>query len=83
MLGDPKQPCVYLLANERNGTLYAGVTSHIASVLIGNSADPPLLLVIPAKAGIHGGVDPGLRLAKAGMTIKVVRKNGAGRGSSN
>jgi len=23
--------------------------------------DPYLLLVIPAKAGIHGGVDPGLR----------------------
>lgn len=30
MLGDPKQPCVYLLASERNGTLYAGVTSDIA-----------------------------------------------------
>ena len=27
---DPKRPCVYLLANERNGTLYAGVTSDIA-----------------------------------------------------
>jgi len=29
MLGDPKQPCVYLLASERNGTIYAGVTSDI------------------------------------------------------
>ncbi len=24
-----KQPCVYLLANRRNGTLYAGVTSSL------------------------------------------------------
>lgn len=24
-----KQPCVYLLANKRNGTLYAGVTSNL------------------------------------------------------
>jgi putative endonuclease len=24
-----KQPCVYLLASQRNGTLYAGVTSDI------------------------------------------------------
>ena len=24
-----KQPCVYLLANQRNGTLYIGVTSDI------------------------------------------------------
>ena len=30
MLGDPKRPCVYLLASERNGTLYAGATSDIA-----------------------------------------------------
>jgi putative endonuclease len=30
MFGDPKQPCVYILASERNGTLYAGVTSDIA-----------------------------------------------------
>jgi putative endonuclease len=30
MLSDPKQPCVYLLASERNATLYAGVTSDIA-----------------------------------------------------
>jgi len=25
----PKQPCVYLLASRRNGTLYAGVTSDL------------------------------------------------------
>lgn len=25
-----KRPCVYILASERNGTLYAGVTSDIA-----------------------------------------------------
>jgi len=30
MLGDPKRPCVYILASERDGTLYAGVTSDIA-----------------------------------------------------
>jgi putative endonuclease len=30
MFGDPKQPCGYILASERNGTLYAGVTSDIA-----------------------------------------------------
>ena len=30
MDSDPKQPCVYILASERNGTLYAGVTSDIA-----------------------------------------------------
>ncbi len=25
----PKQPCVYMLANKRNGTLYIGVTSDL------------------------------------------------------
>jgi putative endonuclease len=30
MDSDPKQPGVYLLASERNGTLYAGVTSNLA-----------------------------------------------------
>jgi predicted GIY-YIG superfamily endonuclease len=24
-----KQPCVYIMANKRNGTLYAGVTSNL------------------------------------------------------
>ncbi len=24
-----KQPCVYILTNKRNGTLYIGVTSHL------------------------------------------------------
>jgi putative endonuclease len=24
-----KQPCVYIMANKRNGTLYAGVTSYL------------------------------------------------------
>lgn len=24
-----KQPCVYILASKRNGTLYVGVTSHL------------------------------------------------------
>lgn len=26
-----KQPCVYILASKRNGTLYIGVTSNLAS----------------------------------------------------
>src|SRR5437763_108377 len=30
MDSDQKRPCVYILASERNGTLYAGVTSDIA-----------------------------------------------------
>ena len=30
MLSEPKRPCVYILASERNGTLYTGVTSDIA-----------------------------------------------------
>ena len=25
----PKQPCVYILASKRNGTLYIGVTSDL------------------------------------------------------
>jgi len=25
----PKQPCVYILASQRNGTLYVGVTSNL------------------------------------------------------
>jgi len=27
---DSKQPCVYILASQRNGTLYVGVTSNLA-----------------------------------------------------
>ena len=26
----PRAPCVYMMANKRNGTLYAGVTSNLA-----------------------------------------------------
>ena len=26
---EPRQPCVYLLASSRNGTLYVGVTSNL------------------------------------------------------
>ncbi|HEX7129112.1 MAG TPA: GIY-YIG nuclease family protein [Rhodanobacteraceae bacterium] len=29
MATSPKQPCVYILANRRNGTLYIGVTSDL------------------------------------------------------
>ena len=27
--GEPRRPCVYILASQRNGTLYAGVTSNL------------------------------------------------------
>jgi len=30
MFGESKQPCVYILASRRNGTLYTGVTSDVA-----------------------------------------------------
>ena len=30
MMGGPKRPCVYILASERNGTLYTGVTGDLA-----------------------------------------------------
>lgn len=29
MLSTPKQPCVYILTRQRNGTLYIGVTSNL------------------------------------------------------
>src|SRR3954471_5724988 len=30
MIGQPKRPCVYILASRRNGTLYVGVTADLA-----------------------------------------------------
>src|SRR5438445_103381 len=30
MLGDPKRPCIYILASDLNGTLYVGVTGDLA-----------------------------------------------------
>ena len=44
---EPKQPCVYILASDRNGTLYVGVTSnltqrvwqHKSNVILGFTRD--------------------------------------------
>jgi putative endonuclease len=30
----PREPCVYILANRRQGTLYTGVTSHLADRIL-------------------------------------------------
>jgi putative endonuclease len=34
-----KRPCVYILASERNGTLYIGVTSDLATRIWSHKAD--------------------------------------------
>jgi len=48
--------------SHQRATIIRGRTARFASnVLIWSSSDPLLPLVIPAKAGIHGGVDPGFR----------------------
>ena len=43
-----KHPCVYILANKRNGTLYVGVTSNLVQRVCQHA-------VIPAKASIQKG----------------------------
>ncbi|MBI3291369.1 MAG: GIY-YIG nuclease family protein [Elusimicrobia bacterium] len=35
----PKQPCVYILASRRNGTLYVGVTSDLAKRITEHQTD--------------------------------------------
>jgi len=35
----PKQPCVYILASRRNGTLYVGVTSDLAKRIWEHKSD--------------------------------------------
>jgi putative endonuclease len=35
----PKQPCVYILASRRNGTLYVGVTSNLAKRIWEHKSD--------------------------------------------
>ena len=34
-----KQPCVYILASKRNGTLYAGVTSNLVQRILQHKYD--------------------------------------------
>ncbi|MEG3618915.1 GIY-YIG nuclease family protein [Magnetovibrio sp. PR-2] len=34
-----KQPCVYILTNKRNGTLYVGVTSNLAKRISEHKSD--------------------------------------------
>ena len=44
-----KNPCVYILANQRNGTIYIGVTSNLAARVWQHKND-----VIPGFTSTHG-----------------------------
>ncbi len=46
-----KQPCVYLLASKRNGTLYVGVTSDLVKRVWEHKND--LVEGFTAKYGVH------------------------------
>ena len=46
-----KQPCVYLLAGKRNGTLYVGVTSDLVKRVWEHKND--LVEGFTAKYGVH------------------------------
>jgi len=46
-----KQPCVYILASERNGTLYIGVTSDLARRISDHRADA--MDGFTQKYGVH------------------------------
>ena len=47
----PKQPCVYFLASQRNGVLYTGVTSDLASRVSMHKQD--LLEGFTKRYGVH------------------------------
>jgi len=46
-----KQPCVYLLASKRNGTLYVGVTSNLVQRIWQHKND--LLEVFTRRYSVH------------------------------
>ena len=46
-----KQPCVYMMASVRNGTLYAGVTSDLITRVSQHRAD--LIEGFTKKYGVH------------------------------
>ena len=46
-----KQPCVYLLASQRNGTLYAGVTSNLVKRVWEHKSD--LVEGFTKRYGVH------------------------------
>ncbi|MBI3800385.1 MAG: GIY-YIG nuclease family protein [Deltaproteobacteria bacterium] len=47
----PKQPCVYILASQRNGTLYIGVTSDLVKRLWEHRND--MVEGFTQKYGVH------------------------------
>ncbi len=47
----PKSPCVYILANKRNGTLYVGVTSDIVKRVWQHKSD--LVAGFTQKHSVH------------------------------
>ena len=46
-----KQPCVYILASQRNGTLYVGVTSNLVQRIWQHKSD--LVDGFTKKYGVH------------------------------
>lgn len=46
-----KQPCVYILASQRNGTLYVGVTSNLISRIYQHRND--MIEGFTQKYGVH------------------------------
>jgi putative endonuclease len=48
----PKQPCVYILASKRNGTLYVGVTSDLVKRIWEHRNDAAEGFT--KKYGVHG-----------------------------
>jgi putative endonuclease len=47
----PKQPCVYILASKRNGTLYVGVTSDLFGRVVIHKQD--LIEGFTKRCGVH------------------------------